>query len=72
MRRLAVPGAAVLLLGFPATAAPATVTLNQACARTLETLLSTGGTAGSTVVAGPRFAAGSRVVDATDSTQSCV
>jgi hypothetical protein len=64
MRRIAIPGATVVLVGSVVAPAPATVSLNEACAATLAALGSNGGTSGATVFAGSRFTSGSRITDA--------
>ena len=72
MRRLAVSGATVVLLGLAVAPAPATVSLNDACAKTVQTLGSTGGTAGPVVFAGPRFTSGSRITDSSAGTYGLI
>lgn len=72
MRRFAIPGVTVVLLGLAVAPACAAVSLNDACANTIAALSSTGGTSGPTVFAGSRFTSGSRITDASAGTYGLI
>lgn len=69
MRRIATPVATVVLLGLVAAPSSAqTVSLNAACAATLSTLATVGGTTDSAIFAGPRFSVTNRIIDSVEGT----